>query len=111
MATQAFSMRCLFCVLLRRKTLLRRNKSGFVVIYQPLRRAPRRVLLLFFAAAYGGLAQAAGDPAALPVSAVAPGIYVHIGEIALENGANEGSIANIGFIVGKTSVAVIDTGG
>jgi quinoprotein relay system zinc metallohydrolase 2 len=47
----------------------------------------------------------------LPVSEVAPGIFVHTGETALMTRENNGAIANIGFVIGERSVAVIDTGG
>jgi quinoprotein relay system zinc metallohydrolase 2 len=47
----------------------------------------------------------------LATSEVAPGVFVHIGAIALMNRDNEGAIANIGFVIGSKSVAVIDTGG
>jgi quinoprotein relay system zinc metallohydrolase 2 len=53
----------------------------------------------------------ADEPASLPVEEIAPGIYVHHGVHEEATAANEGGIANIGFVIGDAAVAVIDTGG
>lgn len=48
--------------------------------------------------------------AALAVEEVAPGIFVHNGLIEEPDADNAGDVANLGFIVGTSGVAVIDTG-
>ena len=45
------------------------------------------------------------------VKEVAPGIYVHVGKHLDVDVGYDGDICNIGFIVGKDSIAVIDSGG
>jgi quinoprotein relay system zinc metallohydrolase 2 len=63
---------------------------------------------LAFAALVSPCAQASD---ALPMTEVAPGLYVHIGDIAPMTAENEGATANVGFVVGTHAVAVIDSGG
>lgn len=64
---------------------------------------------LLAASACGTVVEAAA-PEPLPVEEVAPGIFVYAAPYALAARDNEGAIANLGFIVGADSVAVIDTG-
>jgi quinoprotein relay system zinc metallohydrolase 2 len=56
-----------------------------------------------------GRRAAGGTP--LPVTEVAPGIFVHRGGHELAGAGNLGAIANVGFVVGRDAVAVIDSGG
>lgn len=51
------------------------------------------------------------EAAALPVTEIASGIFVHNGVHEEASAANEDAIANIGFIIGDDAVAVIDPGG
>jgi quinoprotein relay system zinc metallohydrolase 2 len=68
-----------------------------------------RLLLLVTLAMLGAAARA--EQPALSVTEVAPGLFVHIGDIALMTRENEGAIANVGFVIGANVVAVIDSGG
>ncbi|MDX2309251.1 MAG: quinoprotein relay system zinc metallohydrolase 2 [Hyphomicrobium sp.] len=45
------------------------------------------------------------------IAEVAPGVFVHQGRHETFNPANAGDISNPGFVVGESTVAVIDTGG
>lgn len=57
------------------------------------------------------LAQGCATASSLPVKEVAAGVYLHQGAHEDFDENYHGDIANIGFIVGKEAVAVIDTGG
>ena len=69
-----------------------------------MRRAAAAALALLWASTV-----AAAVP--LPVTEVAPGVFVHPGRHEDFTAENAGGIANLGFVVGERSVAVIDSGG
>lgn len=50
------------------------------------------------------------DATPLEMSEVAPGVFVHAGRHEEFTNENAGDIANLGFVIGSRSVAVIDTG-
>lgn len=51
------------------------------------------------------------DLPALDMVKIAPGVHVHQGAMAQLSPQNRGRIANLGFVIGHDSVAVIDAGG
>ena len=67
--------------------------------------------LCVFGAAQQTATRAQADSAAFALSEIAPGLFMHAGAIAAMTQANQGAIANVGFVVGAQAVAVIDTGG
>ena len=75
-----------------------------------------RLVVLFLAVcvvfmARGHATQDNPSDVQLSVNEIAPGVFVSEGAIEIFSPANRGHISNIGFIIGTTSVAVIDTGG
>jgi quinoprotein relay system zinc metallohydrolase 2 len=57
------------------------------------------------------LSRGADEPDALQTTEIAPGIHVRRGADEIASAQNQDSIANIGFIVGREGVAVLDAGG
>jgi quinoprotein relay system zinc metallohydrolase 2 len=66
---------------------------------------------VFAAGGFMERAQANARTLTFTTQQVTPGDYVHFGQVAMTTAENAGDIANIGIIVGRDAVAVIDTGG
>lgn len=58
-----------------------------------------------------GPVPAAAAPPALTLEALAPGVYLHRGEVAEWAGGGRDDVANLGVVIGERCVAVIDSGG
>ena len=82
-------------------------RAGLVLFFAGI---IRRAAVLAVAVLLGATAGRA-ETAALPVTEIASGIYVHNGVHEEASAANEDAIANIGFIIGDEAVAIIDPGG
>jgi quinoprotein relay system zinc metallohydrolase 2 len=72
-----------------------------------------RVILLPLLAALGSAtrAEAQGVPSTFAVDQIASGVFVHTGKPLALDAPGHDDIANIGFLVGRRCIAVIDTGG
>ena len=61
-------------------------------------------------------ATASGPPTCQPLgpaldfTEAAPGVFVHLGQVAEPDPENAGDVSNFGFVIGNSSVAVIDGG-
>ena len=66
---------------------------------------------LFSAAGPAGSGPANAQPAAFTLGRIADGDFAHFGQVAMTTVNNAGDIANIGVVVGRDAVAIIDTGG
>ncbi|MEA2731392.1 MAG: hypothetical protein QOF70_5867 [Acetobacteraceae bacterium] len=66
---------------------------------------------IFFAAGPGGSDPVNAQAAAFTIQQIADGDYAHFGQVAMTTIDNAGDIANIGIVVGRDAVAIIDTGG
>ena len=77
----------------------------------PTRRGVTAGLFALCFCCAGGRRLRAADGISLPVSEIAPGVFVHQGVHEEASAANLGGIANLGFVIGRDGVAVIDSGG
>ena len=71
----------------------------------------RALLIAIMMLGHGTANAATPTNNALAIEKVADGDYVHFGLVAMPTPDNAGDVANIGIIIGRDAVAIIDTGG
>jgi len=100
------------CVLQRKPVSMMANENvGIASWGDGGRNMVHRVWLFAALAMLGASTFSMAQQQQLAVTEIVPGVFVHSGEIALMTHDNNGAIANVGFIIGESAVAVIDTGG
>jgi quinoprotein relay system zinc metallohydrolase 2 len=111
---QQICARTLLVESVRRSRVARHHSSdhrGAPVHRNPHLRSRRDFLLQACAATTAfGLPASAATTDPLPVVEIAHGVFVYQAPYELAARGNDGAIANVGFIVGRDAVAVVDTG-
>lgn len=85
--------------------------AGLADLYGAMRRVVCFCAVAMSFGAVSLLPLRASEGGSLPVKEVASGVFVYEAPISLASESNLGAIANLGFVVGRDGVAVIDTGG
>lgn len=78
--------------------------------HKPIFVTAAAMLLIFAAGVMGHATAGSVKQEPLPVTQIAPGVFVFEGEYQLVAPVNRGEISNVAFVVGEEAVAVIDTG-
>ena len=88
--------------------------TGEIVKGMAVRRSPAMFAVaawIFAVAGLVGSRSARAQTTPFTIHRIADGDFAHFGQVAITTAENAGDIANIGIVVGRDAVAVIDTGG